>query len=178
MKYATNFCNYFDLGAYYLPVVTSILWLYYDGSPANDNQIENRNIDEAFFAQKAKIISDIELFYLLPNQRRWREWFPDIIYYWAPVEDIQKKIREIDSSDSKFPPFISKELRKMANAHKEDKNKIDLKGIEKNLENKLEQSKADIKEIEKNLENKLNHNNEQMLIQMQTLLNEIKSLKK
>ena len=43
------------------------------------NQIENYNINEAFLAQKAKIISDIELFYLLPNQRRWGEWFPDIL---------------------------------------------------------------------------------------------------
>jgi hypothetical protein len=43
------------------------------------NQIEKYDIDEAFLTQKAKIIKEIELFYLLPNQRRWREWFPDIL---------------------------------------------------------------------------------------------------
>ena len=43
------------------------------------NQIEKYNINEAFLAQKAKIIKEIELFYLLPNQRRWREWFPDLL---------------------------------------------------------------------------------------------------
>jgi len=43
------------------------------------DQIEKYNRDEAFLAQKAKIIKEIELFYLLPNQRHWREWFPDLL---------------------------------------------------------------------------------------------------
>ncbi|CAJ0841508.1 14487_t:CDS:2 [Entrophospora sp. SA101] len=126
------------------------------------------NFLTAFLAQKAKIISDIELFYLLPNQRHWKEWFPDVL-----------KIVDIPKLDKKNKMY-----------HKNLKN--DIKEIENNIENKLEQSKADcenlkndikeiennMREIEKNLENKLNHNNEQMLIQMQNLLNEIKSLKK
>ncbi|CAJ0843539.1 2594_t:CDS:2, partial [Entrophospora sp. SA101] len=110
-----------------------------------------------FLAQKAKIITDIELFYLLPNQHHWKEWFPDILYL--------KKTREIDDGkgDPGFLKFISEELRKTADIPKPGGGKID---------------KNDLEEIEKKLENKLNHNNEQMLIQMQTLLNEIKNLKK
>src|SRR4051794_794472 len=43
------------------------------------NEIENYDIGEAFLAQKAKIITEIELFYLLPEQRRRKDWFPDIL---------------------------------------------------------------------------------------------------
>jgi hypothetical protein len=43
------------------------------------NEIANYNIEEAFLAEKAKIINEIELFYLLPNQRRWRDWFPEVL---------------------------------------------------------------------------------------------------
>ncbi|CAJ0880719.1 1943_t:CDS:2 [Entrophospora sp. SA101] len=109
---------------------------------------------------------EIVLFYLLPNQRRWKEWFPDILHYHAPVEDIRKRIREIDNSqeDPEFLPFISEKLRKLTDMPKPDeKNKMD----HENLKN-------DLKEIENKL-NHNNHNNEQMF---QTLLAEIKNLKK
>ena len=43
------------------------------------NEIQENNKKEAFWAQKAKIITKIELFYLLPNQRRWNNWFPEIL---------------------------------------------------------------------------------------------------
>ncbi|CAI2190272.1 19665_t:CDS:2 [Funneliformis geosporum] len=31
-----------------------------------------------YIAQKAEILKEIELFYLSPDQRRWKSWFPDI----------------------------------------------------------------------------------------------------
>ncbi|CAJ0901931.1 2137_t:CDS:2 [Entrophospora sp. SA101] len=123
------------------------------------NQIEKYDINEAFLAQKAKILTEIELFYLLPNQRRWREWFPDILYYYAPIEEIEKRIREIDNSneDPEFLPFISEELRKLVDIPKPDS--VDIKEIEKNLKNDLEEIKNDLandhKEIEKRLKNDL-----------------------
>ncbi|CAJ0846453.1 9680_t:CDS:2 [Entrophospora sp. SA101] len=58
---------------------------------ALSNEIEHYNTNEAFLAQKAKIIIDIELFYLLPNQRYWRNWFPDILYYDTPIVKKLKK---------------------------------------------------------------------------------------
>lgn len=32
-----------------------------------------------FFILFLQILKDIELFYLLPHQRRWNHWFPDIM---------------------------------------------------------------------------------------------------
>ncbi|PKK64837.1 hypothetical protein RhiirC2_869096 [Rhizophagus irregularis] len=40
------------------------------------------------------ILKDIELFYLLPHQRLRTDWFPDIIYYYANVDEIRKKYEE------------------------------------------------------------------------------------
>ncbi|CAJ0829342.1 393_t:CDS:2, partial [Entrophospora sp. SA101] len=132
------------------------------------NQIEKYNIDEAFLAQKAKIIKEIELFYLLPNQR---------------LEDVRRRIREIDSSqeDPEFLPFISEKLRELADMPKPEReieNKLNhnnellqtLAVEHKNLKDDL------LKEIEMSHEILKNHN-EQMLIQIQTLLNEIRHSK-
>ncbi|RIA79325.1 hypothetical protein C1645_876028 [Glomus cerebriforme] len=79
------------------------------------NVIEDYNDRVSYLVQKAKILAEIELFYLLPPQRRWRTWFPDWIYYEAPVDDVRKKIRNIDDheEDSEFPPIICTKLRNL-----------------------------------------------------------------
>ena len=102
--------------------------------------------------------------------------------YHVPIEDIRKKIREVDNSneDPESLPFITERLRQIADMPKKDdldmnlkfeQNKIDrenhIKEIEKNL-------KDDIKEVEKNLKNDVREIENKLDI----LLNEIKNLKK
>jgi hypothetical protein len=41
--------------------------------------IEEDNERSSYLAQKAEVIAEIELFYLLPHQRRWRTWFPEVM---------------------------------------------------------------------------------------------------
>ncbi|RIB15999.1 hypothetical protein C2G38_2038940 [Gigaspora rosea] len=43
------------------------------------DSISNTNKKELFLFQKAKIISEIELFYMLPYQRRKNNWFPELL---------------------------------------------------------------------------------------------------
>ncbi|PKK70585.1 hypothetical protein RhiirC2_849799 [Rhizophagus irregularis] len=38
--------------------------------------IDKDNDRVSYLIQKAEILAEIELFYLLPHQRRWKEWFP------------------------------------------------------------------------------------------------------
>ncbi|CAB5394572.1 unnamed protein product [Rhizophagus irregularis] len=52
--------------------------------------IEADNNRASYLAQKALILREIELFYLFPQQRRWKTWFPDIIYYYADADKIVK----------------------------------------------------------------------------------------
>ncbi|CAJ0875918.1 11153_t:CDS:2, partial [Entrophospora sp. SA101] len=79
--------------------------------------------------REAKIITEIELFYLFPNQRRWRNWFPDTLYYDAPIGDICKKIKEIDDSNENEEdlPYISDRLRELAEVTKKTENNFDSK---------------------------------------------------
>ncbi|CAB4399132.1 unnamed protein product [Rhizophagus irregularis] len=44
---------------------------------------------------KAEILAEIELFYLLPHQRRWNEWFPKVIYYYADFDKTRQEIKEM-----------------------------------------------------------------------------------
>ncbi|CAJ0837570.1 6945_t:CDS:2, partial [Entrophospora sp. SA101] len=115
------------------------------------NEIEHYNTKEAFLAQKAKIIIEIELFYLFPNQHHWRNWFPDILYYDAPIDDIHKKIKEIDDSneDEEDLPYISDKLRELA-----ETNLLKyLKKTENDFDSRFQQIEDKLVEVSKKTEN-------------------------
>ncbi|CAB4426232.1 unnamed protein product [Rhizophagus irregularis] len=44
---------------------------------------------------KAEILAEIELFYLLPHQRRWQAWFPEVIHYYADADEVQIEIKRL-----------------------------------------------------------------------------------
>ncbi|GET00465.1 hypothetical protein GLOIN_2v1874127 [Rhizophagus clarus] len=76
-----------------------------------NNAIEKDNDRVSYLVQKAEILAEIELFYLLPHQRRWYTWFPDVIYYYANVDKSREKIKEMnDKGEWKTNEFP--ELRK------------------------------------------------------------------
>ncbi|RGB39355.1 hypothetical protein C1646_664684 [Rhizophagus diaphanus] len=77
--------------------------------------IEKYNKEEEFLLQKAKIIMEIELFYMFPCWRRDKKWFPDWIYYDIPVTKVRKLINAINNDKAVFdyPPFISKKLEEL-----------------------------------------------------------------
>ncbi|PKY41347.1 hypothetical protein RhiirA4_454918 [Rhizophagus irregularis] len=56
--------------------------------------IEKDNDRALYLVQKAEVIAEIELFYLLPHQRRWRSWFPEVIYCRVDVEKTRIYIKE------------------------------------------------------------------------------------
>ncbi|CAB4423932.1 unnamed protein product [Rhizophagus irregularis] len=56
--------------------------------------IEEDNNKASYLAQKAEAIAEIELFYLLPFQRRWRTWFPEVIHYTAGVVEARTYINK------------------------------------------------------------------------------------
>ncbi|GES75113.1 hypothetical protein GLOIN_2v1874127 [Rhizophagus clarus] len=62
--------------------------------------IDKDNDRVSYLMLKAEILAEIELFYLLPHQRRWPTWFPDEIYYYADADKTRKKIKEMmDNSE-------------------------------------------------------------------------------
>ncbi|CAI2175250.1 8941_t:CDS:2 [Funneliformis geosporum] len=77
-------------------------------------EIEKNKTHCLFMLRKAKVLAEIELFLLFPNQRRWRHWFPDVISYNMPIEDVRQKILDIDNDSSSYnSPYIFDNLRKL-----------------------------------------------------------------
>ncbi|PKY30391.1 hypothetical protein RhiirB3_486260 [Rhizophagus irregularis] len=112
--------------------------------------IADYNKEEEFLLQKAQIIAEIELFYMLPSQRRDnKEWFPDWIYYDMPVSEVRKLINAIDNNkaDFNYPPFIGNELRSL----------VAIK--DKYREEKLNETKNElINELKKHIQEALENN--------------------
>ncbi|CAJ0896978.1 11693_t:CDS:2 [Entrophospora sp. SA101] len=123
------------------------------------NAIEENNTKEAFLIERAKVIIEIELFYLLPQQRRWRNWFPDLIYYDVYVDEVIKIIKSIDNDYKEDPenlPFISDKLREVVSVLPKKKEKTDFKKFQSELTQKLQ--------------NQLNQNNKLIISQLQTFI--------
>ncbi|PKC15182.1 hypothetical protein RhiirA5_349442, partial [Rhizophagus irregularis] len=60
--------------------------------------IEKYDNYEEFLLQKAKVIMEIELFYMLPRHKKKKEWFPDWIHYSIPANEVRKFIIAIDKN--------------------------------------------------------------------------------
>ncbi|CAB5362915.1 unnamed protein product [Rhizophagus irregularis] len=117
--------------------------------------IGDYNKKEEYLLQKAKIIMEIELFYMLPWQRNNKKWFPDWIYYDIPVTEARKLINAIDNEQTVFnyPPFISEKLRNLV-VLTNDNNKL--------VENKIDQTKEELKQQMDKLTQQMDKLNQQM----------------
>ncbi|GET02375.1 hypothetical protein GLOIN_2v1790296 [Rhizophagus clarus] len=128
--------------------------------------IEKDNNRVSYLIQKAEILAEIELFYLLPHQRRWSSWFPEVIHYHANVDKTREKIKEMmEKSDWNY--WYTDEIREMKiNLLKklniqpvdetslqeslkkvQDKQEISEKSIRQLLEEKQEKSEKSIHQL-------------------------------
>ncbi|GBC10699.1 hypothetical protein RclHR1_09830008 [Rhizophagus clarus] len=111
--------------------------------------IDKYNKEEEFLLQKAKIIMEIELFYMFPCWRYDKKWFPDWIYYDLPVTKVRKLINAINNDKAVFdyPPFISKKLKELVVLTNDNKNQNNEEYDDKeNQNNKLVGQKEYTKE--------------------------------
>ncbi|GBC09542.1 hypothetical protein RclHR1_08970002 [Rhizophagus clarus] len=91
-KLSTEYTTLFALMAVFSFIVVIYLMNLFIG--LLNMEIENNNSRAEYLAQKAEAIAEIELFYLLPHQRRRRSWFPEVIYYHVDVEKARIYIKE------------------------------------------------------------------------------------
>ncbi|CAG8660186.1 5341_t:CDS:2 [Funneliformis mosseae] len=86
--------------------------------------IEKDNNEAPYFIQKEN------LFYLFPNQRRWKTWFPNVIYYHADFDETYRKIRELikenEWDSDQFPEMKQNLLNKLNIQEKSDKDMLDI----------------------------------------------------
>ncbi|CAB4491722.1 unnamed protein product [Rhizophagus irregularis] len=127
-----------------------------------NNAIEKDNNKTSYLVQKAEILAEIELLYLLPHQRRWQKWFPDVIYYYADADKVRHRIKEmIKESEWNIDEFL--ELKK---------NLLDKLNIQHNPVD--EANLQDISKEIRDLRSKLPQHSEATL---QDILNEIRDLR-
>ncbi|GBC45476.2 hypothetical protein GLOIN_2v1727831 [Rhizophagus irregularis DAOM 181602=DAOM 197198] len=64
-----------------------------------NDAIEEDNNRVSYLMQKAEILAEIELFYLLPHQRRWQTWFPEVIHYYADFDKTRGEVQRLIKED-------------------------------------------------------------------------------
>ncbi|KAF0333017.1 transient receptor potential cation channel subfamily a member 1-like, partial [Gigaspora margarita] len=108
---------------------TSILAVYFmltgDLSYVSSWVLKN-NLTLAFLL----ILSEIELFWMLPHQRRKSNWFPEILWYRASVKELKKYIESVEDKKSLDPRIL--EIIKTEDSEEKLK-----KLINETLENKI-----------------------------------------
>ncbi|EXX65144.1 uncharacterized protein OCT59_007566 [Rhizophagus irregularis] len=78
-----------------------------------------KDYDDSHLIMKAEHLAKIELFYLLPHQRRWESWFPEVMHYYSSVNKTRKKIKEMfenkewSTSTSEFSELKEDLLKKL-----------------------------------------------------------------
>ncbi|POG74357.1 hypothetical protein GLOIN_2v1576405 [Rhizophagus irregularis DAOM 181602=DAOM 197198] len=116
--------------------------------------IDDYNNEEEFLLQKAKIIVEIELFYMLSSQKYNKNWFPDWIYYDIPVTEVRKLINAINNNKTEFDyfPFISKELKELVAINDEIREENSKENKTKNeIKEELKQMKKILNDMIKSL---------------------------
>ncbi|RIA87085.1 hypothetical protein C1645_828293 [Glomus cerebriforme] len=132
--------------------------------------IDKDNDRVSYLIQKAKILAEIELFYLLPNQRRWKHG--SLKYYYANADKAREEIKRLMSNGqwetnenelSDMKQALLKELK----INDIDKDKA---GLQQLLEKKLKKTETNLQQI---LEKRL----EKTETNLQQLLDELKMMK-
>ncbi|CAB5362086.1 unnamed protein product [Rhizophagus irregularis] len=122
--------------------------------------IEEDNNRVSYLIQKAEILAEIEIFYLLPHQKRWQTWFPKVIHYYADADktriEIERLIKEGEWDNKEFIKMQEKLLEKLQIKHNPIDNKVileKLSALEK-LDEKLEKLDNEVGNIRKILQDK------------------------
>ncbi|PKY39676.1 hypothetical protein RhiirA4_452899 [Rhizophagus irregularis] len=113
-----------------------------------NNAIEEDNNRVSYLIQKAEILAEIELFYLLPHQRRWQTWFPEAIHYNADADktriEIKRLIKEGEWDTKEFTEMRENLFKVLSIEHNPIDNEVileklsELEKLEKSYHEKLE----------------------------------------
>ncbi|RIB30287.1 hypothetical protein C2G38_2136427 [Gigaspora rosea] len=88
------------------------------------NFISETNKKDLFLLQRAKILSEIELFYMLPYQRRKNNWFPEIMFSLDKFYEVVYKIQNNNWDEAFEIPFIPDTLLKIVNLYEDNEEDI------------------------------------------------------
>ncbi|KAF0536923.1 transient receptor potential cation channel subfamily a member 1-like [Gigaspora margarita] len=124
------------------------------------NLISNEDNYVAYLTLKSDIIEEIELFYMLPHQRRKQNWFPFIIFYECHIIKLREHIMGIQAKWTGYKkPYISKALNEILHLPEEPPSLSLIYSrigrFEDNIEKMIQDLsilKQDIKELKESIE--------------------------
>ncbi|UZN99209.1 uncharacterized protein OCT59_000489 [Rhizophagus irregularis] len=112
--------------------------------------------DDSFLITRAEFLAEVELFYLLPFQRRWNDWFPEMIYYCANINETRKKVKEmIDKGEWNTNKISESRKKLMEKLNIPLENEISLQDILEEIQamkNSSQNMLAEMQEIKKRLQ--------------------------
>ncbi|RIB00606.1 hypothetical protein C2G38_1146124 [Gigaspora rosea] len=123
------------------------------------NEIGETKTREAYLILRAEVLEEIELFYMLPYQRRKENWFPFITFYECHIIDLREHTlyTQKDKWTGYKKPYISKALNEVLHLPEEPPS---LKKIEEAIKEQKEIidgfKKTILKEIQKEIQNETN----------------------
>ncbi|CAB4382136.1 unnamed protein product [Rhizophagus irregularis] len=121
------------------------------------NAIEEDNNRVSYLVQKAEILAEIELFYLLPHQRRWQAWFPEVIHYYADVDktriEIKRLIKEGEWDTKEFTELREDLFEKLQIKYNTINNEVIFDKL-KSYDKKFDMLEGKLEKLEKLLEEK------------------------
>ncbi|KAF0438402.1 transient receptor potential cation channel subfamily a member 1-like [Gigaspora margarita] len=85
------------------------------------NAINQTYNEESFLQLKVEILAEIELFWMLPHQRRKKNWFPELLYFEASVQELKKYIKNLkDEHEDEILQNLLPEIKEIAEIKDED----------------------------------------------------------
>ncbi|CAG8601004.1 28361_t:CDS:2, partial [Racocetra persica] len=102
--------------------------------------------EESFLHLRGEILAEIELFWMLPHQRRKKTWFPEALYYEASVYELKKYVKNLkDEQEDEILQNLLPKIKEIA----------EFKDDDEILKNLLPEIKSNLlPEIKKIIENK------------------------
>ncbi|RIB16594.1 hypothetical protein C2G38_2189496 [Gigaspora rosea] len=141
--------------------------------------VDETNNEESFLQLKCEILSEIELFWILPYQRRKKNWFPEILYYEASVHELKKYLKKITEDDEIFENLLPSVKKKLQNLFPEIKELAEIKDSNKEIKDSKEEIKDTIKaqkdELIKDLKAQKDESLKDLKAQIDELLKNLKA---
>ncbi|KAF0492526.1 transient receptor potential cation channel subfamily a member 1-like [Gigaspora margarita] len=122
--------------------------------------IDATNNEESFLKLRGEILSEIELFWMLPYQRRKKNWFPQILFYEASIDELKKYVKSVkdEDYDDVSQPYLSSAILNITECGSNLEEKINERFdvMSKEFKNLVEQ----IAELTRSINNEKNKNEE------------------
>ncbi|KAF0384962.1 transient receptor potential cation channel subfamily a member 1 isoform x2 [Gigaspora margarita] len=114
--------------------------------------------DTAAVSSWGEILSEIELFWMLPYQRRKTNWFPNILYYEASVNELKKYVKKLKATENEneYPLYLAPAILAIVQYEDFEIDQSLKNQINKTIKSQIDETLKDQMDVLKNSIDKIN----------------------